>query len=218
MIKINLLPKEFVPKQRNFIPYLLLGGLTIVLLVWYGTGMVTNLKRLATSNIELQALNQELTNLEDAVRQVENLESEKVLASQKEKAVEQIMSGRTKWSHELFVLEGLVPNDIWLQNVGLSFRRRPVTIDAPNPDRAPGKPPTIKKTVMQSFPALRLSGYALSPRREEGVQLVGKLIDNIHTDEVFSKRFIAPEMLSIERHTFEEHTVMKFVVDCEILQ
>jgi len=218
MIKINLLPKEFVPKKRNIIPYVLLGGLTIVLLVWYGTGMVTNLTKLATSKIELQALNQELTNLEDAVKQVENLEREKVLASQKEKAVEQIMSGRTRWSHELFVFVRLVPNEIWLDNVGLSFRRRPVTIDTPNPNRGPGQPPTIRKTVMQSFPALRLSGYALSPRREKGVQLVGKLIDNIHNDGVFSKRFIAPEMLSIERDSFEEQTVMKFVVDCEILQ
>lgn len=218
MIKINLLPKQFVPKKRNFIPYVLLGGLTIVLFVWYGTSVATNLARIRDGKIELQAIDVELANLEEAVKKVEHLERETMLASRKEMAVEQIMSGRTKWSHELYVLEGLVPEEIWLENVGLGTRRKPVVVDAPNPDRSPGQPPTIKKTVMQSFPALRLTGYALSPHREKGVQLVGKLIDNIHNDEVFSKRFIDPEMLSIERNIFEEHTVMKFVVDCEILQ
>jgi hypothetical protein len=72
--------------------------------------------------------------------------------------------------------------------------------------------------VVQSFPALRLSGYALSPQREKGVELVGQLIRNIERDEIFSKRFISPEMRSIERRDYKDHTVMKFVMDCEIGQ
>jgi Tfp pilus assembly protein PilN len=218
MIKINLLPKQFVPKQRNIIPYVALAGLAVILFVWYGSSLATSLVQLRTGKLELEMLHKELADLDEAVKQVQQLEKEKQLASLKEKAVEQIVAGRTKWSHELYVLSGLVPDRIWLENISISVRRRPVTVETPNPNHAPGQPPTIKKTVLQAFPALRISGYALSPRREEGVELVGRLISNIQHDDVFSKRFIAPEMRSIERQDFKEHTVMKFVMDCEISQ
>jgi hypothetical protein len=128
------------------------------------------------------------------------------------------MSGRTVWSHELYTLAGLIPDGIWLDQVTLDVRRRPVTVDVPNPNRKPGEPLTIKKTVIQSFPALRLNGYALSPQREKGLSLVGELIRNMKTDEIFSIRFIEPEVRSIERQEYEDETVMKFVMDCEIAQ
>ena len=167
MIKINLLPKEFVPKKRNVIPHVVIGGLAVILFVWFGTSMITSVTKLATSQHELKLLQSDLANLEDAVKQVESRELQKLLATQKERAVEQIMAGRPKWSHALYVLVKLVPKEIWLDKLGLDSRRRPVTVDVPNPNRAPGQPPTIKKTVVQSFPALRVNGYALSPRREK---------------------------------------------------
>lgn len=218
MIKINLLPKEFVPKKRNFLPHVVIGALGIVLFVWFVSSLATTYSRLHEREAHLQQLHEELARLDEAVTKVKQLEMEKDLLSRKEKAVTQIMAGRTLWSHELFVLAGLVPNEIWLHNVGLSSRRRPVTVDVPNPNRNPGQPPTVKKTVIQSFPALRLTGYALSPHREKGVELVGQFIRNMKEDDIFSKRFVYPEMLSIERQQYKDHTVMKFVMDCEIAQ
>jgi hypothetical protein len=72
--------------------------------------------------------------------------------------------------------------------------------------------------VVKAFPALRMTGFALSPRREKGLNLIGELIRNIKRDEVFSLRFIAPEIRSIERQAYQEETVMKFIMDCEIAQ
>lgn len=218
MIKVNLLPRELVPKKRNFIPYVAVAALAAVLFLWFGSSLATSFAELVKSKRDIAALEVELAGLEEVVKQVKLLEQDKQLLSQKEQAVVQITEGRTVWSHELYVCAGLVPDEIWLEQMGLSSRRRPVTVDVPNPNRSAGQPETIKKTVVQSFPALRLSGYALSPHREKGVELVGQLIRNIERDEVFSKRFIAPEMRSIERRDYKDHTVMKFVMDCEIGQ
>jgi Tfp pilus assembly protein PilN len=216
MIKINLIPRGLVPKKRSYLPHVAVAALAVLLLSWFGNSLASTYSELDRSRNQLGALQEEMSGLQDAVAQVKQLEMEKALLTQKEQAVVQITSGRTVWSHELYILSGLVPNGIWLERVNISSRRRPVTVQVPNPNRNPGQPPTVEKIVIQSFPALRLSGYALSPHREKGLELVGSLITNMNMDEVFSKRFISPELRSIERQEFKEHTVMKFVMDCEI--
>lgn len=216
MIKINLIPRELVPKKRNFLPHVAMAAVAGLLLIWFGSNLASAYSHLENNKQELVRLQAELVQLEDSVAQVKQLEQEKDLLSKKETAVDQIMAGRTVWSHELYVMAGLVPEGIWLEKVDMSTRRRPVTVQVPNPNRSPGQPATIEKTVVQSFPALRLSGYALSPHREKGLELVGKLINNIKKDDVFSQRFISPELSSIERQDFHDNTVMKFVMDCEI--
>jgi len=218
MINVNLLPKDLIPKKRNFIPYIAIGALAVVLFMWYGSSLASTSFKLANGQQELEAIQDDISKLDDIVSQVKQLEQEKMIVSKKEQAVEQIMAGRTMWSHELYTLAGLVPEGIWLENISIGSRKRPVVIEVPNPNRSPGQPPTIQKTVVQSFPALRMTGFALSPQREKGLSLIGEFIRNIKNDEVFSLRFIAPEMRSIERQDYKDQTVMKFVMDCEIAQ
>lgn len=216
MIKINLLPKDLVPKKRTFLPHMAVIGLAVVLFIWFGGSVIATYTELSAKKREFAKLQKELDGLKDVVAQVNQLEREKQLLSKKEQAVIQITTGRTVWAHELYILAKLMPDEIWLEHVDLSSRKRPVTVEVPNTNRTPGQPPTIKKIVVQSFPALRLTGYALSPQREKGVELVGDLIRNMKSDEVFSKRFVSPEMVSIERQKYKNETVMKFVMDCEI--
>ncbi|MBI4831100.1 MAG: hypothetical protein HY801_06010 [Candidatus Lindowbacteria bacterium] len=218
MIKINLLPKEFIPKKRNLAPHVAIAGLAVVLFVWFGSSLAATYSELGAKKSELTRMQGELAQLEDIVKQVNKLEQDKMLLSDKEKAVSQITAGRTVWAHELYVFAGLVPEEIWIDHISLSTRKRPVTVDVPNPNRASGQPPTVKSTVIQAFPALRLTGYALSPQREKGVELVGQLIRQMKQDDAFSKRFVSPEMISIERQNYKDQTVMKFTVDCEIAQ
>ena len=216
MINVNLLPKDLIPRRRNLIPYILVGGLAAVLFIWYGSGLAAASLKHARTRQDLKVVQNDIAQLQDIVNQVKQLEQEKLLISQKEQAVKQIMSGRTIWSHELRKLAGLVPEGVWLEDISVSSRRRPVVIQVPNPNRSPGQPPTVSKTVIQAFPALRITGFALSPHREKGLSLIGALIRNIKQDEVFSLRFVAPEMRSIERQDYMDRTVMKFVMDCEI--
>jgi len=216
MINVNLLPRNLIPRQRNLIPHLVVGGLAIVLLIWYGSTLATMSIKLSRSEQNLEAINIDIAKLDDVVRQVRQLEQEKLYVSKKEDAVEQMMSGRTLWSNELCTLADIVPKGVWLDEIAISSRRRPVTVEVPNPNRKPGQPPTIEKTVVQAFPALRMTGYALSSKREKGLNSIGAFIRNIKGDEEFSLRFIAPEMRSIERQQISKQTVMKFVMDCEI--
>lgn len=216
MINVNLLPRNLIPRQRNLIPHLVVGGLAIVLLIWYGSTLATMSIKLSRSEQNLEAINIDIAKLDVVVRQVRQLEQEKLYVSKKEDAVEQMMSGRTLWSNELCTLADIVPKGVWLDEIAISSRRRPVTVEVPNPNRKPGQPPTIEKTVVQAFPALRMTGYALSPKREKGLNSIGAFIRNIKEDEEFSLRFIAPEMRSIERQQISKQTVMKFVMDCEI--
>ncbi len=216
MIKVNLLPKDLLPKKRSFLPHLVVLARAAVLFLWFTSSLAATYSELRAKKRDLAKLQNELAQLKDVVAQVNQLEQEKLLLSQKEQAVLQITTGRTVWSHELYILAGLVPKEIWLEHLDLSSRKRPVTVETPNPNKAPGQPPTIRKTVIQSFPALRLTGFALSPQREKGVELVGDLIRNMKTDKIFSKRFVSPEMVSIERQQYKNETVMKFVMDCEI--
>ena len=218
MININLLPKELIPKQRNFIPYIVLAGLAAVMVVMFGTQIVLKSVQLRNRQQDLIAIEGEIGNLQDIVSQVEQLEREKLLVSKKQDAVTKIMSGRTLWSYEMYTLAGLVPEGVWLDEIKISTRRRPVTVQVPNPNRKPGQPAMIEKTAVQAFPALRMTGYALSPQREKGLSLIGEFIRNIKRDEVFSLRFIAPEMRSIDRERYTDQTVMRFVMDCEISQ
>lgn len=217
MIDINLLPKDLIPKKRNFLPHVVMAVLAIILLTWYGSSLAMTRTKLSSRKATLASLQEEIKKLDDIVKQVAELDAQIALARKKEQAVARITSGYTIWSHELYVLAGLVPSEIWLEKVELASRSRPVTIEVPNADpKTNKKNPTIKKTVMRSFPALRITGFALSPSKEKGVSLVGKFINNIKFDEVFSKRFIMPEMRTIERMKFNDETVMKFVMDVEI--
>ncbi len=218
MINVNLLPRELIPKKRNIIPHIAMAGLAVVLFIWYGTTLATMSIKLSRGQNDLRAINSDIAKLDEVVKQVERLEQEKLLVSKKQQAVEHMMAGRTLWSHELHSLAGLVPEGVWLDKIGLGTRRRPVTMEVPNPNRKPGQPPTIQKTVVKAFPALQMTGFAVSPRREEGLSLVGEFIANMKSDETFSLRFVSPEMRSIERERYENRTVMRFIMDCEIAQ
>jgi Tfp pilus assembly protein PilN len=219
MIDINLIPKSLIPKKRNFLPHLVIAAIAVILLSWYGSSLAISYAELASKDGQIASLEEDIAKLDYVVERLNELNRQKKLVEDKEKAVNQITSGRTIWSHELYVLSGLVPKDIWLEKVELSSRRRPVTVTVPNPKaHVQGEPPTLTKTEVRSFPALRITGYALSPRREEGVRLVGEFINNMKIDETFSLRFVNPEMRTIERKEFREEIVMKFVMDCEIAQ
>ena len=219
MIDINLIPKELIPRKRNILPHLVIAALAIILLSWYGSSLAVTYAELGSKEGEIQSLKEDIADLGDVVERLEELQWQKKLVEDKEKAVRQITSGRTVWSHELYVLAGLVPKEIWLEKVELSARRRPVTVTVPNPNAGKqGQPATLTKTQLRSFPALRITGYALSPHREKGVRLVGDFISNMKNDEIFSMRFVSPEMRTIEREEYQNETVMKFIMDCEIAQ
>lgn len=216
MIHINLLPDALIPKRRNVVPYVGVGAVAVVMVLWLITAQLSvrgERKRALVLRTELQT---ELDSYAETLRQVELLVAEQDRLSQKETAIQEITAGRTVWSHELHELATLVPGQIWLNDMKLGERTRTVPVQQPNPNTAAGQPLTITVMQSRSFPAVMLQGYALSPYREEGVRLVGEFITNIKEDPEFAVHFADPEMRTIERREFEDHTVMYFTMDVEI--
>ena len=216
MIHISLLPPELVPKRRNVLPYVAVAGLAVVFTLWIISSVLGVQSQRKQKTAQRDQLRIELDSYADAVHQVELLIEEQERFASKEEAIGEITAGRTVWSHEMYQLAGLVPEEIWLREMKLGHRRRVVMVEKPNPNRARGAPPTIITSEARQFPALVLTGYALSPYREEGVRLVGEFITNIKQDSEFTLRFRNPEMKMIERRDFEGETVMQFVMDVEI--
>lgn len=216
MIHINLLPKELIPKRRSVLPYVAVAGLAVILVVWVLVSFVGVVSQRSEKLARKDQLENELRSYDDAIAQVRLLEAEEGKLALKEEAIDEITAGRTVWSHEMWQLAHLVPDEIWLKELKIGDRRRAVQVEKPNPNRSRGAPPTITTTEIRSFPALVVTGYALSPYREEGVRLVGELITNMKQNEEFSTRFVEPEMRTIERKDFEGHTVMQFVMDVEM--
>lgn len=216
MIHINLLPEALVPKRRNILPYVGVGALAVLLTLWVLVSFVNVRSQRVEREETVASLKAELASYDAAVQQVRELEAEEERLAQKDEAITEITAGRTVWSHEMYLLAGLVPDQIWLDELRLGERRRAVLVEKPNPNRSAGAPPTITTTEIRSFPALVVIGYALSPYREEGVRLVGEFITNMKQDEEFATRFVEPEMRTIERKDFEGETVMRFVMDVEL--
>lgn len=216
MIHINLLPAALIPKRRNILPYAAVAMLAVMFTGWIVSAQLAVRAERKHKTATRTALQAELDSYAETVRQVQNLIAEQDRLAQKETAIAEITAGRTVWSHDMYTLAALVPEEIWLRDMRLGERRRPVMVEKPNPNSARGQPPTITVPEIRTFPAIVLTGYALSPYREEGVRLVGELITNMKQDDTFATHFVEPEMKTIERERFEDHTVMQFVMDVEI--
>lgn len=218
MIKINLLPERYRPKGKNPLPYIFVALFALGVLMGIGWSFLSLSGQKSSLLKEIQATDSQLQSLSEVVNAVKQLEQEENLLAVQEKTIEEITAGRVIWAMQLYLLANLVSDGIWLDEITMSTKQRPVTKEVSRPDpRDPAKFTTITQTTMESFPALLISGYALSPVGEEGVERVGQLIRNLETDAQFSSTFSRPEMRSIEREMIEKTTVMRFKMDCEIL-
>lgn len=212
MIDINLLPDELRPKLRSMLPYVAIASAALVVLVWIAIDYISMASRLAGISNELVMIEADLQELAPALEQVRELEAKQALLSLRKKAIEEITQGRLLWSYHLYLLADLVPEDIWINAISLGVKRRPV----PAPDTGDKKGATTAP-VMRSIRTLKISGYALSPVQEEGVELVGRFIRALEQESPeFSKYFVNPELQSIRRRIYENVVVMEFDMDCEI--
>ena len=73
MIIINLLPKELVPKRRNFVPHLVIAGIAVVLFFWFGGSLAASFSELNARQNDLAGLKEDLAKLDDVVKQVKQL-------------------------------------------------------------------------------------------------------------------------------------------------
>ena len=207
MLKINLLPEELRPRPRSVMPYVCTLALAIVVVVYCLATFVTLLARNSALQKEEVSIQARIDEVWGSVEAVEKLEIKKRQLNAKEKAIGRIMGDRIVWSKVLYDLAGLVPEDIWLRD--LKEEIKIVQVKVPNPDLESAQK-TI--TVPRQRRKFKVGGYALSPKAESGVQLVGELVRAMEASEEFSEQFRAPTPQRVDDDEFEGVSVKKFEI------
>ncbi len=213
MINVNLLPPELRPVRRSSVPYLavlMAGAVALVALVSIFMASQARIEGKKTSLEDLQA---ELQHVRQSADKVRKLEAQQAAVAAKSQAIDEITSDRIVWSEQLHHFAKLLPKDIWLQDIEVEHKTRKKTI--PIPDAKEGEPTT--KQIIVPYKSLKLIGYALSPKEEMGVNLVGELVRVIELDtDSFGVHFKNPEPRLVKDEAFGGAKVKEFEVNCEI--
>lgn len=121
MIEINLLPgelkvKKVVNKKLNFMIYLSVGLLLIILVIinLYVVSLST------AKNIQLKILAKKWESLVPERQKVEEMRKQSDIVSQDIKAIQQITARRILWSGKLNKLSLLVPRGVWFNEISLN--------------------------------------------------------------------------------------------------
>jgi len=219
MIDINLLPEELRPRPRNPLPYLTTIALAAAVVLYCLISFAGNWRTISVFHNDIARLDEQIDAVRESAEAVKKLEIENRSLSNKQVAISTIMSDRIVWSKVLNNLAQLVPDDVWLSDLKEDVKSISVQVDNPDPEAAQK---TITKNVI--IRKLEISGYALSPREEEGVNHVGRFV-RVMEDEndpnyipEFAALFRNPTPQSVNDESFQNTAVKKFEIWCDIVQ
>jgi len=217
MIDINLLPEELRPRPRSPLPYLITIALAVAVILYCLVSLIGKWRTISVFDDDIARLDEQIAEVHESAEAVKKLENENQRLSDKQAAISTIMSDRIVWSKVLNMLAQLVPNDVWLSDLKEDVRSIPVQVDNPDPEAAQK---TITKNVI--IRRLQISGYALSPREERGVNLVGRFV-RVMEDEndpnyipEFAALFRNPTPQSVDDKDFEGSAVKEFEIWCDV--
>jgi len=218
MLDINLLPEELRPRPRSPLPYLMTAVLALAVVLYCLISCVGKWRTISSFNERIAELDIRIEEVKDSAEAVKELERETREVNAKQIAIDSIMSDRILWSKVLHMLAGLVPDDVWLSDLRETVDTTKITVDNPDPQASQ---PKITKTI--TVRKLKVAGYAMSPREESGVHLVGRFVSAMEDENNpdFSPEFAAifrdPEPQSIDDEDFEGTAVKKFEIWCDIV-
>ena len=217
MIDINLLPDELRPRPRSPLPYMMTIVLAVAVVLFCLVSFVGKWQTISGFEKRITELDEQIAEVHESAEAVKKLEADSRLLNAKQVAISTIMSDRIVWSKVINMLTKLVPEDVWLSDLDVSSKSVPVQV--PNPDSQ-----AVQKTVTQYVMRrkLEVTGYALSPREEEGVNHVGRFVSAMEDEEdqnynpEFAALFRNPEPQSIDDGVFEDTPVKEFKIWCDI--
>jgi len=219
MIDINLLPDELRPRPRSPLPHLMTVVLAVAVVLYCLISFVGKWQTISTFEKRVAELDKQIAEVHESAEAVKKLEAENRLLSAKQVAISTIMSDRIVWSKVINVLTELVPDAVWLSDLVVTSKSIPVQV--PNPDTQ-----AVQKTVTQYVMSrkLEVTGYALSPREEEGVNHVGRFVSAMENEkdpnynQEFAALFNNPTPQSVEDKDFEDTPVKEFKIWCDIVK
>jgi hypothetical protein len=218
MITINLLPHHLRPIKRTPLPYIAVGIVAVLALLFIAYSFISTQAEIMAKRTQLAAHQKELEEKKKIVDESNELEKLKLQLADKIATIQEIASNRIVWSRELFNLSRLKPDNFWYSEILESSKSYPV--QQPEMDPKTGKPKineTTKKPEMKTVsitkPILRVTGFVVADA--SGRSDVSPLTDALSTDPEFVKMF-QMEPPSFSDTEFEGFPVKKFTLEFQI--
>lgn len=123
MIKINLLPKEILEKEKGkkliFLIALVCAGLVSVVLGVYSIRVI----KYNGLNSRLKVVEGELKPLEEVIKQVDEIEEEKKKLNTKIGVIKTLLTESLLYPRLMQDISGLIPWNVWLTELKTSFKK-----------------------------------------------------------------------------------------------
>lgn len=120
MTEINLMPPVLVEKRkgrwRNVIIGLALGGIILLLTIWYA-GIVIGVKE---KEAKLQKITKQIEDLQPKLIEIKQLEVEITEMKKRVEVIVQLDKGRFLWAHLLDEMSQSLPSGVWLKDFNYS--------------------------------------------------------------------------------------------------
>ena len=218
MISINLLPHHLRPIKRTPLPYIAVGAIAVLALLYIAFSFISTQAQIMGKQAQLAAHQQELEEKKKIVEESNDLEKLKLQLADKIATIQEIAANRIVWSRELFNLSRLKPENFWYSEIVETSKT--YSMQVPDMDPKTGKQkineatkkPEVK-TIPVTRPILRVSGYVVASG--DGRSDVSPLTDVLSSDPEFVKMF-QMEPPSFSDTDFEGFPVKKFTLEFQI--
>lgn len=218
MININLLPHHLRPIKRTPLPYIAVGIVAIVAVLYIAFSFISTSAQILGRQAQLAAHQHELEQMKKIVEESNELEKAKLQLADKIATIQDIASNRIVWSRELFNLSRLKPDNFWYSEIIEDKKSYPMQVPVMDPKTGKQKiNETTKKPEFKmeqiSKPILRLTGYVVAG--PDGRSDVSPLTDALSTDPEFIGMF-QMEPPSFSDTEFQGFPVKKFTLEFQI--
>ncbi|MCM8795182.1 MAG: PilN domain-containing protein [Candidatus Omnitrophica bacterium] len=188
MIKINLLPEEFIPKPQKIVFKPNSKHILYVVAFIFGIMVFIHIYLIAVfifKNTQLNALNSKWQTLAAQRKMVEDFKKEYEVLSTETISLQQLDSLRINWAEKLNKLSLLLPHGVWLNELSLKEKN------------------------------FILKGSVISLQKEE-LTLINKFMNNLKTDLAFFKHFVSLELGPLQRKTLGGYDIVDFVLQAKL--
>ena len=206
MIRVNLLPPHLRPVRRSPVPYLISGGILIIVLVAMASVYLSTQASIARKRAELEQHKRQLAELEPIRKESDELEALKAKLADKINTIAEITGDRMIWSRQLYNLARLAPKNFWYKSISIEekqFREQQPVYDKQAKQ-------TKMQTVTVSKPILKVEGYVTEA--DDGSKDASLLMRATEADEEFSRMFQL-EPPSFKDTEFEGVPVKSFTLE-----
>ena len=169
--------------------FALVGIVLIVVVCWAILGI-----RLSGQRKQLTQRQEQLSTLMSSLKNLDQQNQDKRQFQRRLEFLEAELKRKVFWAENLNRLSNLVPPGIWFKKISLH---------------------TTKEKRLKKYVNLRIDGSVVSLQGEEMIDLIGKFMNALKKDELFSEQFSEIRLLSSKRSKNGKFEIMDFSLHCQ---